>query len=98
MARIDKIAGPLPDRPRTSASSYLIARSLHRLPHLRIVIRTVARRREQVRVVWPCQSASYFAWSQNRKIRTIPYHLCRAKRPLAVSYSTGDLRAYSAYS
>ena len=61
VACIDKLACPLPDRPRTSASSDRIARTLHGLPHLRTANRTAERRRDLVRVVWLFQSTFYFA-------------------------------------
>jgi len=58
---LDKLACPLPDRPRTNALSERIARTVQNLPHLRTANRTVERRRDQVRVVWLCQNNSYFA-------------------------------------
>ena len=36
----------------------------------------------------PCPNTAYFGWSQNRKIRKIPYLHSRAKRPVEAWYST----------
>jgi len=51
-----------------------------------------------VRVTQPRPCIRYFGWSRNRRRRTVPYHLRGATRPLAVSYSTGDLFLCSPYS
>ena len=79
---VDIIACYRRDRPRTSASSCRTVRSRPRFPHLRTGNRMVARRRDHVRVMWPCQSTS-FEWSV---IKYVQYLITSARQhPLAVS-------------
>ena len=89
-AHVGKITAPPQDRPRTSTSAYRITRSHRSLPHLRTANRTVPRRPDWVHILWPCQS-TYFAWSQNRKIRTAPWSRRRSARPSTFSCNTGSL-------
>jgi len=88
---VDILTCSRPGHPRTSASTCHIARNLRRLPYLRTVNRTVALRRDQVRVMLPCKSTCYFEWTQNHRIRIVPYHLCYAARPLGFACNKDDL-------